>query len=126
MNSSIPTRWRALAATAAAALPALAACSAASLPSDSAGAGLAVIVGTAADWPSAQAVAGRAARIAAVPVTGVSRITPRLWSLTLRCTDDAACEQARQRLAAEPSFATSVEPSLRRSLPPQPPASQAY
>ena len=122
----MPERWRPLAVAAAAVLPALAACSAATVPSESAGPGLPLIVGTAADWPSAQAVGERAARIAAVAVDNVSRITPRLWSLTLRCPDAAACERARRLLAAEPSFATSVEPSLRRSLPPRPPASQAY
>ena len=125
MNFLRSIRWRPLVAAAVAGLPVLAACSAATVPAASAD-GLALIVGTAADWGSAEEVGERAARIAAVPVAAVSRIAPRLWSLTLRCPDAAACEQARHRLAAESSFATSVEPSMRRSLPPAPLPSKSY
>ena len=87
---------------------------------------LRVIVETVDDWPSAASFAERAARAAGVPVADALPLGPWRFALTLRCADAAACERARQRLAADTALVADVQTPARRTLPAPPARSTAY
>jgi hypothetical protein len=85
----------------------------------------ALLVVTAADWSSDAALAAEAARRAGVPVRRAAAVGPRLYAVTLECSSAVECRGAVARLAADPGFATDVQPDSRRTLPPRPTASSA-
>ena len=87
---------------------------------------LRLIVETVDDWPGAAPFAERAARAAGVPVADVLPLGPWRFALTLRCADAAACERARQRLAADTALVADVQIPARRTLPAPPARSTAY
>ena len=87
---------------------------------------LRLIVETVDDWPSAASFAERAARAAGVPVADALPLGPWRFALTLRCADAAACERARQRLAADTALVADVQTPARRTLPAPPARSTAY
>ena len=109
---------------------ALAGCAASSTTADTAPAprsapDLRLIVETVDDWPSAAPFAEHAARAAGVPVADVLPLGPGRFALTLRCADAAACERARQRLAADTALVADVQLPARRTLPAPPARSNA-
>jgi hypothetical protein len=81
------------------------------------GASCALLLTTAEDWPSASKLSTEVGRRSALPVRNVRGISPRLFGVTLETTDAAACRRAIDQLAADRSFAVSVEPDRRRTLP---------
>jgi len=85
----------------------------------------AVMLVTAADWPSAAALADEAARRAGVAVIGFNAVSVRNFALTLDCRSEADCLRAIERLGADTQFAVEVQPDRRRALPPRPSASSA-
>ena len=87
---------------------------------------LRVIVETVDDWASPASFAEHAARSAGVPVADVLPLGPWRFALTLRCADAAACERARQRLAADTALVADVQTPARRTLPAPPARSTAY
>ena len=110
---------------------ALAGCAASSTAADTAAPppvvpDLRVIVETVDDWPSAASFAERAARAAGVPGADVLPLGPWRFALTLRCADAAACERARQRLAADTALVADVQTPARRTRPAPPARSTAY
>ncbi len=104
---------------------ALGACSAAGGATIEPATPCALVLTTAADWPTVQALSAAIAQRAGLPVTHLLPITPRMFALELDAAGAIACERATARLAADPTFARSVEPDRRRTLPPRPSASSA-
>ena len=85
----------------------------------------AVVLVTAADWPSAAVLADEAARRSGVAVIGFNAVSARIFALTLDCHSEADCLRAIDRLGADTRFAVDVQPERRRVLPPRPSASSA-
>jgi hypothetical protein len=79
-----------------------------------------LIARTAADWPSVEAFAQRAAEVAGVPVSEASALAPRQFSFLLVCDDAAVCQGALRRLSGERAFVLDVQADQRRRLPSRP------
>ena len=94
-------------------------------PSTAAETACAVLLTTAADWPSTTALASEAAQRAGLAVTRTTAISARSFALRLAASTSAECTAAIERLRADRGFAVSAEPDQRRTLPPRPSASAA-
>lgn len=78
------------------------------------------IVHSADDWPSAEAFGARAAEVAGTPLRQVSASNPRQFVLVLDCADEARCQAAAARLAADTRLVRSIEPDRLMRLPTRP------
>ena len=86
-------------------------------PAQAAAQGLRVTLRTVADAASPQALAQQIGHSAGVAARDLSLHAPRHATLTLECTDAAACEQALQRLRADHELIADVQPDQRQRRP---------